>query len=120
MAGNNGLESIVEPFPEEVDQASTVGADGLGAYWGLVDFYRQVEVSERVRSILLGPVANVVGSIPREAKFIVQRPLVDLCVEVERSFVCVGFRYLDIGCSVGEMLIQCPVDVLFGVTADWP
>jgi hypothetical protein len=68
-------------------------------------FYRQVEVSERVISVLLGPVANVVGSIQREAQFIVSRPLVDLCVEVERGFVHIGFRYLDIGCGIDEMLI---------------
>ncbi len=63
LAGNDGLESIVKPFTEGVDKASTVGADGVGAYWGLVDFYRQVEVSKWVRSVLLGPVANVVGTI---------------------------------------------------------
>jgi hypothetical protein len=82
LAGNDGLENVVEPFPKGVDEASTVKADKAGAYWGLVDFYHQVEVSERVRSVLLGPVANVVGSISREAQLIVPCPLVDLCVEV--------------------------------------
>jgi hypothetical protein len=112
LAGNGGLESIVEPFSEGLDKASAVRADGAGAYWGLVDFYHQVEVSKRVRSVLLGPIANVVGSIQREAQFIDLHPLVDLCAEV------VSFRYLDIGCGVGEMLIQCPADVLFGVNAN--
>ena len=81
MVGNDGLECLLKPFPERMDKASAVG----GAYWGFVDFYHQVEVSERVRSVLLGPVANVVSSIQREAQSIVPHPLVDLCVEVERA-----------------------------------
>jgi hypothetical protein len=78
---------MVKPFLERMDEASTVGADRAGAYWGFVDFYCQVEVSKRIRSVLLGPVVNVAGSIQREAQSIVLRPLVDLCVEVERGFV---------------------------------
>jgi hypothetical protein len=100
-----------------MDKASTVGADRAGAYWGFVDFFHQVEVSKQVRSILLGPVANVVGSVPQS---IVPRPLVDLCVEVERGFVRVGFRYLDIGCGVGDTFVYCPADIFIGVNADWP
>jgi hypothetical protein len=105
LVSNDGLECVVEPFPERMDEASAVGADRADAYWGFVDFYRQVEVSKRVRSVLLGPVANVVGSIQREAQSIVPRPLIDLCVKVKRGFVHVGFRYLDIGCGIGEMFV---------------
>jgi hypothetical protein len=88
-----------------MDEASAVGADRVGAYWGFVDFYHQVEVSKRVRSVLLDPVAKIVGSVQREAQSIVLHPLVDLCVEVERGFVHVCFRYLDIGCGIGEMFV---------------
>jgi hypothetical protein len=85
LAGNDRLESVIEQFPEGVDEASAVRADGAGAYWGLVDFYPQVEVSKWVKSVLLGPIANVVGSIRREAQCIVPLPLVDLYVEVDHG-----------------------------------
>jgi hypothetical protein len=103
-----------------MEKAVSVRADGAGAYWEFVYFYCQVEVSKRVRSVLLGPKANVVGSIQREAQSIVPLPLVDHCVEVKRGFMRAGFRYLDIGCGVGEMLTQHPADVLFGVNTNWP
>jgi hypothetical protein len=108
------------PMTERVNKASAVRANGAGAYWGFVDFYCQIEVYEQVKSVLLCPIANVVGSIQREAQSTVPCPLVDLCVEVECGFTHVGFRYLDIGCFVHEMFIQRPADVLFGVNANWP
>ena len=56
----DGLEGLVEPFTERMDDASTIGADGAGADGSLVDFYCQVEVPKRIRAILLGVVPNVV------------------------------------------------------------
>jgi hypothetical protein len=103
-----------------MDKASAVGADGAGAYRGFVDFYHQIEISQRVKSVFLGPIANVVGSIQREAQSRVPHPLVDLCVKVECGFMHISSRYLYICCGVGEMFIQRPADVLFGVDADWP
>ncbi len=120
LAGNNGLECVVKPFPKGVDKASAIGADGAGAYWGFVDFHLQIEISKRVKSVLLGPIANVVGSIRREAQSTVLHPLVDLCVEVKRGIMRIGFRCFDIGCGVFEMFIQRLADVLFGVNANWP
>ena len=76
LAGNGRLESVVKPCPEGVDKASAVGADRVGAYWGFVDFYCQIEVSKWVKSVLLGPIVNVVGSIQREAQSTVLCPLV--------------------------------------------
>ena len=56
----NGLEGLVEPFTERMDDASTIGADGAGADGSLVDFDCQVEVPKRIQAILLGVVLNVV------------------------------------------------------------
>ena len=56
----DGLEGLVEPFTERMDDASPIGADGAGADGSLVDFYCQVEVTKRIQAILLGLVLNVV------------------------------------------------------------
>ena len=56
----DGLEGLVKPFTERMDDASTIGADGAGADGSLVDFYCQVEVPKRIQAILLGVVRNVV------------------------------------------------------------
>ena len=81
MVSNDRLERVVEPFPEGMDEAGAVGADGAGAYWSFVDFYCQIEVSEWVESVLLDPIADVTSSILGEACASFSRPLIDLCVE---------------------------------------
>jgi hypothetical protein len=67
LVGDDGLERVVEPFPEGMDKAGAVGADGAGAYWSFMDFYCQIEVSERVESVFLNPIADVASSILGEA-----------------------------------------------------
>ncbi len=84
-----------------------------------MDFYCQIEVSEWVKSVLLDPIADVTSSILGEACASFSRPFVDLCEEVVQSFDRVGFRYLDVGCSIGEVVIQRPANVLIGVNTDW-
>ena len=56
----NGLESLVELFTKGMDNASTVGTDRPGADGSFVDFNQQIEVSKRIRAILLCAVPNVV------------------------------------------------------------
>jgi hypothetical protein len=67
LVGDDWLKCVVEPFPEGMDEAGAVGADRAGAYWSFMDFYCQIEVSERVESVLLDPIANVGTSILGEA-----------------------------------------------------
>ena len=39
LAGDDGLECIIKPFPEGMDEACAIRADGRGSSFGLVDFY---------------------------------------------------------------------------------
>ena len=51
---DNGLKCVVEPFTKGVDDASTIGANRLGADWSFVNLNCQVEVPKRIRAILEG------------------------------------------------------------------
>ena len=67
-----------------MDKARAIRADRAGANRGLVDFYSQVEVSEGIRPILHGVVADVISGVLGESftQAMFTRPLVDFLVEV--------------------------------------
>jgi hypothetical protein len=58
---DDGLKCVVKPFTKGVDDASTIGANGTGADWSLVNLDFQVEVPKRIQAILEGIVADVVN-----------------------------------------------------------
>ncbi len=70
-----------------MDEACTIRADGAGSTFRLVHFYRQIELSKGIGTILEGPVVNVDGSIlgKAAAHMVVSSPLIDHCVEFSRS-----------------------------------
>ena len=67
-----------------MDEARAIRADRAGANRGLVDFYSQVEVSEGIRPILHGVVADVISGVLGESftEAMLAGPLIYFLVEI--------------------------------------
>ena len=66
LAGDNGLQSLVKPFPEGMDKASAVRADRASTERTLVDFYGEIKISKGIFKILLDPVSYIVSGVLRK------------------------------------------------------
>jgi hypothetical protein len=87
LASNDGLQYLVEPFPEGMDEVGAVGTDWVSAEGALVDFNGKVEIPKWVRPALLYPVSDIIDSIFGKVltQFVVfSRPLINLFVEITR------------------------------------
>ena len=67
MAGDDGLQGLVEPFLEGMDEASAVRADPASTERALVDFYGEIKIFKGIFEILLYPVPYIVGGVLRKA-----------------------------------------------------
>ena len=120
LAGDNRLQSLVEPFPEGMDEASAVRADRASTERTLVDFYGEIKISEGIFKILLDPVRYEVGGVLRKAiaEFMFSCPLVYLSEKIMCRSWGLNFSLLDISVGVQEMFVKGPPNVVLRVNAD--